>query len=184
MANGDGDPGMNGPSAAVAIALVALVGLVTVSAIIRYDVDSALKIWGAMGPIIGLFTGAFVTYFFARQAIQSGRSRAQRAQERALLATAEATEARTQASVAEHEAELARGAAERAAQRTEDLVKVASERVTALADQVRSATSGFKKVEDWAELVEKRLAGIEATLGAAQQRGLQPAPVSDPGLPA
>jgi hypothetical protein len=46
------------------------------AAIIEYNVDDALKIWTAMTTVIGVVTGAFVTYFFSRGSIQEVRQRA------------------------------------------------------------------------------------------------------------
>lgn len=57
------------PSACVAVALVLLVTGITITAIIRYDVDSVLKIWSSLGTIVGIITGTAATYFFTRQTI-------------------------------------------------------------------------------------------------------------------
>jgi hypothetical protein len=65
------------PSAAVAIAILALIGSVTIAAIFRYPtLDEALQIWGMMTALIGIVTGAFVTYFFTRGAVDNAREQA------------------------------------------------------------------------------------------------------------
>jgi hypothetical protein len=63
------------PSAAVAIAILALIGAVTVAAIFRYQtLAEALQIWQAMAALIGIVTGAFVTYFFTRGSVETAQS--------------------------------------------------------------------------------------------------------------
>ena len=65
------------PAAAVAIAILILIGAVTVSAIRRYEsLNEALQIWQASGTIIGMVTGAFVTFFFTRGAVEAAQSQA------------------------------------------------------------------------------------------------------------
>lgn len=65
------------PSAAVAIAILALIGAVTVAAIFRYStLTEVLQIWQAMAALIGLVTGAFVTYFFTRGSVESAQEQA------------------------------------------------------------------------------------------------------------
>ncbi len=71
------------PSAAVAIAILALIGTVTVAAIIRYPLTEALQIWQAMAAIIGLVTGAFVTFFFTRGAVETAQMQARTAMQMA-----------------------------------------------------------------------------------------------------
>ena len=68
------------PSALVAIALVVLVAAITVTAIIRYDVDSALKIWSSLGTVVGILTGAVVTYFFTRDTVAVAKKQVEGAQ--------------------------------------------------------------------------------------------------------
>jgi hypothetical protein len=73
---------MNGqpswPSAAVAIAIIALVGLMFVEAV---DNDFA-TIWAGVGTVVGVITGAIPSYFF--------RTEAQKATARAEAIAAEA----------------------------------------------------------------------------------------------
>ena len=61
------------PSAVVALGLLALITAVGITAIVRYNVEQALKIWSALAGITGVVTGAFVTYFFTRQPIKDAR---------------------------------------------------------------------------------------------------------------
>jgi len=62
------------PAAVVAIALIAMVGAISIAAITVYNVDDALKIWSALSGVVGILTGAFVTYFFTRQSVESART--------------------------------------------------------------------------------------------------------------
>ncbi|MEA2633422.1 MAG: hypothetical protein QOH92_189 [Chloroflexota bacterium] len=67
------------PSAAVAIALLVVIGAVTVAAITKYPVDDALKVWTALTAIVGVITGAFVSYFFTRGTVQQALEQTQKA---------------------------------------------------------------------------------------------------------
>ena len=69
------------PSAAVAIAILTLIGAVTIAAIFRYTLGEALQIWQSMSALIGLVTGAFVTYFFTRNSIEAAQTQARSAME-------------------------------------------------------------------------------------------------------
>lgn len=81
------------PSAVVAISILALIGAVTVTAIVRYPtLEEALQIWQAMAALIGLVTGAFVTYFFTRASVETAQTQARDARE---LATEEGHRAYT-----------------------------------------------------------------------------------------
>lgn len=74
------------PSAAVAIAILALIGAVTVAAIFRYQtLAEALQIWQAMAALIGIVTGAFVTYFFTRGAVETAQGQARVAMQQAAV---------------------------------------------------------------------------------------------------
>lgn len=68
------------PSALVATALLLVVGAVTVAAIAKYPVDDALKIWTALTAIVGVITGAFVSYFFTRGTVQQAVEQTSKAQ--------------------------------------------------------------------------------------------------------
>jgi hypothetical protein len=67
------------PSAAVAIAILVLIGAVTIAAIQKYTLGEAMQIWQAMTALIGLVTGAFVTYFFTRSSIETAQTQAHEA---------------------------------------------------------------------------------------------------------
>jgi len=54
------------PGAAVAIALMALVGAIAVAGL-RYAPDQFDKIWGALASLVGLITGVVATYFFTKE---------------------------------------------------------------------------------------------------------------------
>ena len=54
------------PGAAVAIALMALVGAIAVAGL-RYAPDQFEKIWGALAGLVGLITGVVATYFFTKE---------------------------------------------------------------------------------------------------------------------
>jgi hypothetical protein len=71
------------PSAVVATALLATIAAIAIAAIVRYSVDDALKVWSALGTLVGVVTGAFVTYFFTRGAVQHARRAAESANTRA-----------------------------------------------------------------------------------------------------
>ena len=78
MGSGAGQetPAFSWPSAIVASMIILLIGSITVTAIIRYSMEDALTVWTAMGTIVGLFTGTFVTYFFTRGTIQTATAMA------------------------------------------------------------------------------------------------------------
>lgn len=68
---------ITGPSAAVAVAIIILLGAVLVTSIIRYPtVDDALKYSASLSAVIGVVTGAFVSYFFTRGATQTAQQAA------------------------------------------------------------------------------------------------------------
>jgi hypothetical protein len=57
------------PESAVAVALVLLIAAVSVTGIARYPVEEFLKIWAALTGLVGIITGAIVTYFFTRASL-------------------------------------------------------------------------------------------------------------------
>src|SRR4051794_17525619 len=67
-------------SVVVGVCLISLVAIIMVVAIICYDVDSVLKIWGALGTLLGLVVGTMGTYFFTRDQIQLKDSQVRTAQ--------------------------------------------------------------------------------------------------------
>ena len=76
------DAEISWPSAVVACALIVMVSAIGITAIIRYSVTDALKVWTALGPVIGVITGAFVTYFFTRKAVAAEKEHAVVAEKR------------------------------------------------------------------------------------------------------
>jgi hypothetical protein len=82
------------PESAVAVALVLLITAVSVTGIARYPVEEFLKIWAALTGLVGIITGAIVTYFFTRASLDQAERRVvdterkledERARSRALL---------------------------------------------------------------------------------------------------
>lgn len=72
------------PQAVVASFVLILVGAISITAIVKYaTVDDALKFWSALSGIVGIVTGAMVTYFFSRGATQSAQQAAESANTRA-----------------------------------------------------------------------------------------------------
>lgn len=81
-------------SAAVAIAIIAIVGAIAITAIAKYStVDEALKFWSALSGLVGLITGALVTYFFSRGNIQQAQAEKNQAVQQSQAATADKTAA-------------------------------------------------------------------------------------------
>lgn len=73
------------PSAVVATVLLIVIGAITVAGIYKYpSTTEALEIWSSLTPLVGLITGAFVTYFFTRGAIQTAQTQARDAAQRAV----------------------------------------------------------------------------------------------------
>jgi hypothetical protein len=86
--------GVSWPSAVVAVAVIAVVGGVAIAAIEKYStVDEALKFWSALSGLIGLITGAFVTYFFSRGNIQQAQVEKERAIRESHVAASDKTAA-------------------------------------------------------------------------------------------
>lgn len=79
----DEDSGITWPSAFVAGMIVLFLTGVVVTAIVRYPVDDALRIWTGMASIAGVIAGAFVTYFFTRESVAAARNAAAAERERA-----------------------------------------------------------------------------------------------------
>lgn len=88
-ASGEGEGEIMGdkigwPSAFVGAVLLIMIGAIEVTAVIRYTtVDDALKIWTGMSAVIGVVTGAFVSYFFTRGTVQQAQQAVQQAQQSA-----------------------------------------------------------------------------------------------------
>ena len=57
-------------SVVIGVALIALIGAIMIAAVMRFDVDAVLKIWGALGTLLGLVVGTMGAYFFSKDQIQ------------------------------------------------------------------------------------------------------------------
>jgi hypothetical protein len=62
------------PAATVAIAFLGFVAAIFLSVYYRDGVDAALKVWGAIGTVVGVLTGAIPSYFFRRAAQMAQRN--------------------------------------------------------------------------------------------------------------
>jgi hypothetical protein len=72
------------PSALVGTALILVLGGIMVTGVAHYQsVDDALKLFGGLSALVGVVTGAFVSYFFTRGTIQQANQVAAQHAERA-----------------------------------------------------------------------------------------------------
>ena len=60
------------PTAVVALGFLGFVAAIFITAYARDGVDAALKVWGALGTVVGIVTGAIPSYFF-RQTAQAAQ---------------------------------------------------------------------------------------------------------------
>lgn len=67
------------PAVTVAIGILVLLGAVLVTATARWTASDVRDLVGTLAPVIGVITGAFVTYFFTRQAQAAATNAAQTA---------------------------------------------------------------------------------------------------------
>jgi hypothetical protein len=82
-------------SALVALGILILVGAIAISAILHYNtVDDALKIWSGLTALVGVVTGAFVSYFFTRGTVQAAQQTVRAAEQSAQVARDSAQESR------------------------------------------------------------------------------------------
>ena len=79
---------INAGSVVVAVVLLLLLGTILSIGAVRYDEGDLAKLVGALGPILGVISGAFVTYFFSRSAVQTSADTAQKASDTAQQAQA------------------------------------------------------------------------------------------------
>lgn len=68
--------GISLASTLVAVTLLFVIGAVLSIGAARYDEGDLAKLIGALGPLLGIVTGAFVTYFFTRQAVAHAQTAA------------------------------------------------------------------------------------------------------------
>ena len=83
------------PAAVVAIGMMALVAALMIVAMHRDGIDAGLKMWAALGTLVGILTGSMATFFFTRQSTQAAIGQAQAAEQLAQHATEEAQSLRT-----------------------------------------------------------------------------------------
>lgn len=70
------------PAAVVAVAILVIIGILMTVALVRHKFEDSLKLWGAMGSLLGVITGMAGTYFFTRDQIVQAERQADRAEER------------------------------------------------------------------------------------------------------
>jgi hypothetical protein len=63
-------------------------------------VDDALKFWGALSGLVGIITGAFVTYFFTRGSVQHAQQQVEAQQQTVQQAQEQAHESQAEAATA------------------------------------------------------------------------------------
>jgi hypothetical protein len=68
--------GISLASTLVAITLLLVLGAILAIGATRYPEGDLAKLIGTLGPLLGIVTGAFVTYFFTRQAVQHAQTAA------------------------------------------------------------------------------------------------------------
>ncbi|WP_328524060.1 hypothetical protein [Kribbella sp. NBC_00359] len=71
--------GSDWPAVVVAVGILLLLGAILVTATARWSADDVRDFVGTLSPVIGVVTGAFVTYFFTRQATAAATTSAQAA---------------------------------------------------------------------------------------------------------
>lgn len=78
MGDGGGEAGGGSawPAAAVAIAIVVVLGLLGGAAILRYAAADALQIWAGLTGALGAVIGAIGTYFFTRETVRTAQDQA------------------------------------------------------------------------------------------------------------
>jgi hypothetical protein len=106
MSNSQGDwaPG----PAVVALGIIALVAGITISAIFHYDsVDDALKFWAGLTALVGVITGAFVSYFFTRGTVETAKQGLHTAEQGLQMAQESAQTSRQTAQAAQETAQAA-----------------------------------------------------------------------------
>ena len=70
-------------STIIAVTLIALVGAIFLVVYAGDGVDAALKVWGAIGTIVGVLTGAIPTYFFGKATQETLKERGDEFKEKA-----------------------------------------------------------------------------------------------------
>jgi len=75
------------PSAAVAITMIALIGFLMGLSVYKGGMDGALKMWAALGTLVGILTGSMATYFFTRTTTSAALREASHATQLAVTAS-------------------------------------------------------------------------------------------------
>jgi type II secretory pathway component PulF len=99
--------GSEWPAVVVAVAILVLLGSVLVTATARWTAADLKDIIGSLSPVLGVITGAFVTYFFTRQAAASASGAARDAADNAAKA-AETTRTQLESRTEELQTQLQR----------------------------------------------------------------------------
>jgi hypothetical protein len=68
-------------STVIALALIGLVGGIFIAVFEKEGVSAALKVWAAIGTLVGVLAGAIPTYFFGRSSTASAQEESKRARE-------------------------------------------------------------------------------------------------------
>jgi hypothetical protein len=66
-------------STIIALALIGLVGAIFIIVFEKEGTDAALKVWAAIGTVVGVLTGAIPTYFFGQKAAAVVKEESKRA---------------------------------------------------------------------------------------------------------
>lgn len=99
--------GSDWPAVVVAIGILVLLGAVLVTATARWSAGDLRELIGTLAPVLGVVTGAFVTYFFTRQAAATATTVAQTATD-AAVKTSESAQAQLESQANRLEAQTQR----------------------------------------------------------------------------
>jgi hypothetical protein len=83
-------------SLTLAIMIIVAICVVMIIAMFKFDVDGALKVWGALGTLTGLVVGSMATFFFSEKSRQEVLARKD-AEQASLAARGEALTAQLKA---------------------------------------------------------------------------------------
>jgi len=123
------DNGVSWPSAIVGLGVMALVGAIAITGEVKYSVDDFIKVWTALAGLVGVITGAMVTYFFSRAAVGQAQAVAKTAAETAETAKTETRRVTDQARRLHAAMQRAQAAAPQAFEKDPVLQKAVAETV-------------------------------------------------------